>query len=382
MHRDEITPDDLRRIGGVKWSRYGDALGAFIAETDFGTAEPIKRAVHEAVDLGRSGYLAPGWIADLQQATCSFVERRYGRKVSPDNVVLAPDVLAGLVLMMKHFMRPNGRVVVPTPAYMPFMFLPQAHGHELVQVPMLHDDDGWHLDLETIDDVLREGDLFVHCNPHNPVGKVYTVDEMVALSEVVERNGARVFNDEIHAPLVYEGHKHVPYPTVSEAADRHSITSMSASKAWNIPGYKCAQLILNGDDLAKQESFAFDIGEPSTPGVFANIAAFNEGEEWVDDTVAYLARNERRLVELLPEELPQVRFTPNQGTYLAWLDCSALGIEKAGEFFHEHAGVVTTDGASCGEIGIGNVRFNYGAPLPVVEEMIRRMGAAVREHRG
>ncbi|NLE97224.1 MAG: aminotransferase class I/II-fold pyridoxal phosphate-dependent enzyme, partial [Propionibacterium sp.] len=356
--------------------------GAFVAEMDFGLAEPIKRALHRSIDLGQSGYLAPGWNAELQRATSEFVARRYGWEVEPANVLAAPDVLTGMVLTMKHHMAAEGRVVVPTPAYMPFMMLPQAHGHELVQVPMQRTSTSWELDFHAIDEVLREGDLFVLCNPHNPIGKVYTRDEMLTLSEIVERRGARVFNDEIHAPLVFPGSQHVPYPMVSEAAARHSLTSMSASKAWNLPGYKCAQLILNDEDLAGADAFMFELHGTATPGVFANIAAYEESEDWLAETIEYLAENQRLLHELLAEELPEVRCIPNEGTYLAWLDCTELGLDVApGEFFLEHAGVATTDGGACGDAGTGSVRLNFATPRPLLKRMVRQMGEAVGRHR-
>lgn len=376
---DHITAEELRRIGGVKWTSYGDALGAFVAEMDFGIADPIKDALHRAIDQGRSGYLANGWHEDLQRATSQFVLRRYGWDVPAANVLPAPDVLTGMMITMKHHMPAGGRVIVPTPAYMPFMMLPQAAGHELVQVPMLRSDDRWDMDLDAIEKELREGDLFVLCNPHNPIGKVYTREEMVALSEIVDRAGARVFNDEIHAPLSLPGSQHVPYPTVSAAAAKHSLTAMSASKAWNLPGYKCAQLILNDEDLEGADAFRFELHGTSTPGVFANVAAYDEGEEWLAGVLEYLEGNQRHLHQLLAEELPGAKCIPNEGTYLAWIDCTELGIEGSPcEFFLEHAGVAMTDGAACGDVGTRSVRFNFGTPRPLLTEMVRRMGAAVR----
>lgn len=376
---DHITLEELRRIGGLKWSRFEGALGAFVAEMDFGIAEPIKQALHRSIDDGRTGYLAKTWNEDLQRATAEFLLRRYGWEVPRANVLAAPDVLTAMMLTMKHHMPPGRRVIVPTPAYMPFMLLPQASGHELVQIPMLRTDGGWELDLEAIEGALREGDLFVFCNPHNPIGKVYGREEMLALSEIVERAGARVFNDEIHAPLVFSGSQHVPYPTVGEAAAGHSVTAMSASKAWNLPGYKCAQLILNDEDLEGAEKFMFELEGTATPGVFASVAAYDQGEEWLSGILEYLEENQRHLHELLAEELPGVRCIPNEGTYLAWIDCSELGIDGApSEFFLEHAGVATTDGAACGDVGVSGLRLNFGTPRPLLTQMVRRMGAAVR----
>ena len=379
MRFDDITADELVRVGGATWSRHGDALGAFVAEMDFGLADPIKRVLHKMVDDGVSGYISPTWIKSLQEATSDFVDRRYGWKVERKNVLSAPDVLSGLMITMAHHIKPGARVILPTPAYMPFMFLPGLAGHELVQVPMIRTETDWKLDFDAIEEAFGEGDLFVLCNPHNPIGKVYSREEMVRLSEIVDKHHGRVFNDEIHAPLTLNGAVHVPYPTVSEAAAAHSLTAMSASKAWNLAGYKCAQFILNDDDLAASHAYAFDIHGTATPGILSNIAAFNEGEPWLDDVLGYLENNQQRLVELVAEELPGAVFVPNQGTYLAWIDVEALQIEgKPSDFFLEKANVALTDGGACGDIGKHSVRLNFGTPRPVLEELLHRMGEAVR----
>lgn len=379
MKFDDITADELFRVGGSKWSRHGDAYGAFVAEMDFGLAEPIRQVLHASVDAGLSGYVSPVWDEQLKQATVDFVGRRYGWQLETKNVLSAPDVLTGMMITMRHHLKPGARVILPTPAYMPFMFLPQMTGHDLVQVPMIRTADNWELDFDAIDEAFAEGDMFVLCNPHNPIGKVYTRDEMVRLSEIVDKYQGRVFNDEIHAPLTLNGNVHVPYPTVSEAARAHSLTAMSASKAWNLAGYKCAQLILNDEDLKTADAFAFDLHGTATPGTLSNIAAFNDGEPWLDEVVGYLEGNQQLLIDLLAEELPGAIFVPNQGTYLAWIDVEALGIEgKPSDFFLENARVALTDGGACGDIGKHSVRLNFGTPAPVLEQLVRRMGEAVR----
>lgn len=376
MDFDQITTEDLFRIGGSKWSRMGDALGAFIAEMDFGLAEPIKARLHESIDLGQSGYLTPRWTQDLQTSTTDFLSGRYGWSVSPDQVHAIPDVLAGMVITMNRHISPDARVIVPTPAYMPFMTLPGAYGHELVQVPMIRAEGEWLVDFDALDAAFGEGDLLVLCNPHNPIGKVYTADELATISEIVERHHGRVFNDEIHAPLTLNGARHIPYPTVSDAAANHSITALSASKAWNLAGYKCAQLVIT-DGTTLQPT---DLHEPATPGVLANIAAYSDGEPWLAEVITYLEGNQRLIQEMLPTVLPGVEFIPNQGTYLAWLDCTALDLPTSpAKFFLDKANVAVTDGALCGEGGRGSVRLNFATPRPVLAEMLTRMGASAQE---
>ena len=375
------TVEQLRAIGSVKWSQHPDALGAFVAEMDFGTAPPVAAAMREVVDSGLVGYLPDRLDARLSSAFAGFARERYGWEVAPERVRPLADVMSGLVAAIEHFSAPGSAVILPTPAYMPFVFVPTMLGREVIQVPMAYDDGRAVYDLDAVDAAFAAGgDLLVVCNPHNPVGRVLEPDEMRALADVVERHGGRVFSDEIHAPLVYDGHRHVPYVTVSDAAARHAVTAVSASKAWNLPGTKCAQLVLSNDADAERWAEVGMLAEhgASNVGVAANIAAYESGGPWLADVLAYLDGSRHLLAELLAEHLPEVRYTPPEGTYLAWLDCRALGLgDHPAEFFHEHAGVALTDGPKCGDSGAGFVRHNLATPRAVLEQSVAQMAQAL-----
>ena len=292
------------------------------------------------------------------------------------------DVLAGLQAAIEHFSPAGSPVVLPTPAYMPFLRVPGALGRELLEVPMVERDGRMTYDLDGIAAAFAAGGrLLVHCNPHNPLGRVFTTGEQLALADVVERAGARVFSDEIHAPLIYPGAVHRPYASLSPVTARHTVTATSASKAWNLPGLKAAQLVLSDEhDAARWAEVGFLAGHgASTPGVLAAVAAYDHGEAWLDGVLEYLDGNRRLLAELLSDRLPQIRYTPPEGTYLAWLDCRALGIEgRIGDFFLERAGVALVDGPECGAPGAGHVRLNLATPRPVLTAVVTRMAAAVR----
>jgi cystathionine beta-lyase len=264
---------------------------------------------------------------------------------------------------------------------MPFLAVPGLLGRELIGVPMVERDGRTGYDLDGVAAAFDRGArLFVHVNPHNPSGRVFDADEQLALAEVVSAAGARVFADEIHAPLVYPGAVHRPYASLSPETARHTITATSTSKAWNVPGLKTAQLILSDADDAEhwaEVGFLFGHGA-STPGLLAAAAAYDEGEAWLDDVLGYLDGNRRLLGELLAERLPRIRYTPPEGTYLAWLDCRQLGLEgPAGAFFLERAGVALVDGPECGPPGAGHVRLNFATPRAVLTSMVERMAAAV-----
>jgi cystathionine beta-lyase len=202
---------------------------------------------------------------------------------------------------------------------------------------------------------------------------------MTAVAEVVERHGGRVFSDEIHAPLAFPGSRHVPYASLGDVPAGHAVTATSASKAWNLPGLKCAQLVLSNEaDAAVWARVGLHAEHgASTLGVVANTAAYTAGAGWLDDVLAYLDGNRRLLDELVATHLPGVRYTPPEGTYLAWLDCREIDLAEPGAFFLERAGVALTDGVLCGAAGRGFVRLNVATPRPVLEQAVEQMGAAL-----
>ena len=380
---DLITADELRRRGSLKWTRGGpEVIGAFVAEMDFGAAPAIEQALRDAIARADFGYLSEHAIGEMAQACADWQQDSYGWTVDPARIRPLPDVLKGLEAAISVFSRPGSPVILPTPAYMPFLTIPPWLSRDIIQVPMIASGGRLALDLDGIDAAFRAGGhLLVLCNPCNPVGRVYTRDELAAVAEVVDRNAGRVFADEIHAPLIYPGGTHIPYASVSARAAGHSLTATSASKGWNLPGLKCAQLILTNeaDVAAWTEQGIFLEHGASTPGVRATIAAYRGGRAWLEDVAGYLDGSRELLAGLLAELLPTVGYRPPEGTYLAWLDCRALGIHASpAEFFQAKAHVLLTDGAACGEAGAGHVRLNFATPRPILAEIVRRMADAVR----
>ena len=219
-------------------------------------------------------------------------------------------------------------------------------------------------------------------NPHNPLGRVFTAEELLALCAVVDRHGGRVFADEIHAPLIYPGHRHVPYASLSATAAGHTVTATSASKAWNLPGLACGQLILSADD--DRAALGGSRGSRCTGrrcSVWSRRARpTNRAARGSTACSAHLDGNRHTLAALLAEHLPEVRFVVPEGTYLAWLDLRALGLgDHPGEVLLERTGVALVDGPQCGAPGRGHARLNFATPRPVLELVVRRMADAVRE---
>jgi cystathionine beta-lyase len=378
----DTTAAMLRARGSVKWTTPGpDGFGAAVAEMDFGAAPAILDALAALSATANFGYLSPVLGRELVAACADFQQRRHGWAVDPELIHPVPDVIKALEIAITYYSKPGSPVILPTPAYMPFLSVPGQLGREIIQVRM-HEEAGFFtLDLDAIDAAFRAGGhLLIFCNPCNPLGRVYTEEEIAELTAVVDRHGGRVFADEVHAPLVYPGLRHIPYASTSDTAAAHTLTGTSASKGWNLPGLKCAQVILSS--AADQERWA-ELGHiawrgASSPGVAANIAAYRHGEAWLDEVLAFLDENRRLLADLLARHLPQVRYRPPDGTYLAWLDCTALNLDGSpGALLTEQAQITVVDGPAFGQGGPGSFRFNFATPQPLLAEMIERAAAVL-----
>jgi cystathionine beta-lyase len=237
-------------------------------------------------------------------------------------------------------------------------------------------------DLDAIEAALGAGaGTVILCHPHNPLGRVFTREELAAFAEVVERHDARVVVDALHAPLVYPGTTYVPYAAVSDAAARHSITLVSASKGWNLPGLKCAQAVLtNQEDAGLWDRTSFlRTGGASILGILANRVAYEQADGWRRAAVSYLDGNRLLLAELLAELLPGVRYTAPEATYLAWLDCRALGLDDPAGFFLQRAQVALSDGIHFGAVGRGYVRLNFATSRAILTRIVRRLAGALED---
>ncbi|MGO1919798.1 MAG: MalY/PatB family protein [Microbacterium sp.] len=377
---DEITETDLRAAGSVKWTMFPDTIGAFVAEMDFGLAPAITEAISGSLEAGLTGYLPQHLATALQEETARRYTEHHGWHLTGDQVRLVPDVIAAFEFAIETFTAPGAAIIVPTPAYMPFLSVPPRLGRRVIEVPSIQSGGRWAMDLDAVAAAFADGaELLVLCNPHNPLGTVATRDELARITETVADAGGRVFSDEIHAPLVYAPATHIPYASVSPAAAAHTVTAASASKAWNLAGLKCAQIIFsNAESLERWEADDGWIGHgTSTTGAVANLAAYTSGGAWLDEVTAYLDENRRLLAELVAE-LPGVHVSMPEGTYIALLDFRETGLTgDLGEWFREHAGVAMTDGAACGEAAIGFTRFVFATPRPVLREAVERIGRAL-----
>lgn len=375
----DLTDAQLRARGGIKWT-LPDAgvLAAWVAEADVAIAPVITAALHEAVDRGDVGYPPVDADTGLPEVVSAYARTQWGWAPDPADVVLVGDVMAGVRLALEVLCAP-GAVVVPTPTYPPFLDVVPLAGRELVSVPLDPDAAVATIDLDRVDAALSAGaSTVLLCNPHNPWGRAFTRAELEGLRDVVLRHGARVVSDEIHAPLVLPGATHVPYATLPGTAE-HVTTVLSASKAWNVPGLKCAQLVAGTpQDTAVLRGLPHVANHGvSTLGVAANLAAYRDGGPWLDAFRARLAGNRDRFAHLVAEHLPLARHRALEATYLAWLDVRAYGLADPAGRCLERGRVMVNDGRDFGAGGAGHLRVNLATSPERLERVVRQLAAGL-----
>ncbi len=375
---DAVDPKLLRRRRSSKWATYpADVLPAWVAELDVMLAEPIRRALRQAVELGDTGYALPG---ALPEAFAGFAADRWQWVIDPADVVVAPDVMTAIEDLLRVATAPGEGVILNPPVYPPFFVRLAELGRRAVEVPLLRSGQGWDLDLEGLAVAFAAGHrVLLLCSPHNPLGRVWPVETLRAVAELAERHGALVVADEIHGPLTLPGTTHTPYTSLGAAAAGHGIVVTSASKAWNLAGLKCAVAVAGGDrgrELLRRLPDQY-VDRASLLGVYAGVAAYTQGREWLDALLAHLDRNRRLAGELLAEWLPQVGYLPPEASYLAWLDCRRLGFgdDPAAEFLRRGR-VALTSGPEFGRPGAGFARLNLGTSRCLLTEAIGRMATA------
>ncbi|WP_344257775.1 MalY/PatB family protein [Streptomyces sodiiphilus] len=369
---------ELRRRTSVKWRTYPeDVLPMWVAEMDVLPAPPVRRALHEAVDLGDTGYPAGTGYA---RALDAFTRERWAWEVVPEHTAVVPDVMLGMVEVLKLVTGPGDAVVISPPLYPPIRQFVGHLGRRVLHAPL---DSAGRLDPEAIEEAFRDavaGDrpaAYVLCSPHNPTGTVHTAEELATVARLASRYGVRVVSDEIHAPLVLPGAVHLPYLSLPGTED--AFVLISASKAWNLAGLKAALVVAGPTAVADLARMPEEVSHgPSHLGVIAHTAAFLDGGPWLDDLRAALSQNRTLLSSLLATHLPEVRMRQVEGGYLAWLDCRDLGLgDNPAKTFLHRGRVALNPGHTFGPGGAGRVRFNFAASPDLVTEAVRRMAAAV-----
>jgi len=380
---DSVRPELRRPSRGEKWTQYPeDVLPLWVADMDFPVAEPIRRVLRFAVDRSDLGYPIHPAPTDVPEITAAHMHERFGWQPDPRSVEILSDVVQGMYIAVQQFSEPGDGVVVQTPIYPPFLGCVRTLKRRLIENPLTSGPSGPSVDAEAlraaVDDRTR---VLLLCNPHNPTGRAFRREELEPIAKLALERDLVVVSDEIHADLVYSGHRHVPFASLSPEVEARTITLTAASKAFNVAGLRCAVAIFGSGALKRRfnQLPRHVRGGVSLLGIEALRAAWCHGRPWLDQVLAYLERNRDRVTAFARDELPGARLHPPEATYLAWLDCRAMSLEPSPyEFFLQHARVALSDGPSFGTPGQGFVRINFATSRAILDEALERMAAALR----
>jgi cysteine-S-conjugate beta-lyase len=390
----ELSLPQLRERTSMKWRAHpADVLPLWVAEMDVPLAPPIAAALTDAIARGDTGY--PMGTA-YAEAVRDFAADRWGwRDLAVERTAVVPDVMMGIVEILRLLTEPGDPVVVCAPVYPPFFAFVTHAGRRVLQAPLGPDG---RTDIDALGEAFAQAraesarPVFLMSNPHNPTGAVHTRAELEAIAALAARHGVRVISDEIHAPLTLGTTRFTPYLSVDGSGDAFAL--LSASKAWNLAGLKAALAVAGPDAAADLARLPEEVGHgPSHLGVIAHVAAFRDGGAWLDLLLAGLTENRALLERLLAEHLPALGYTRPEGTYLAWLDCTRLRLDAepapdgpgivtdmAGpaRYFLDHARVALSSGHVFGAGGAGHVRLNFATHPDILTAAITRMAHALK----
>ncbi len=386
MHIDHTSLAHLRQRTSAKWRAYPeDVIPAWVAEMDFALAEPIAAALHAAVDRSDTGYR---WADEIPGALAEFAQAEWGWQVPIDNVIVLADVMSSIAQSLVHLTDPGSAVVINPPVYPPFFStVEKVCSRTVREVPLTRigapGEERYRLDLDALERAFVDPAVqaYVLCSPHNPTGTVHTPDELGRVAELAAAHGVLVISDEIHAPLTLAGATHTPFLKVAnDVNDLRAVAAVSASKTWNIPGLKCAQLVAGDVVLdALRDGIpieaTYGVGHF---GVLGTLAAYRDGAPWRGEMLATLEDRRRFLFDSL-EAMDGVRMTWPEASYLAWVHFDGLGEDPALEIL-DQAKIALNSGPAFGSPGAAHARINYATTREILESVIAGIGSVVVGH--
>lgn len=371
---------DRTATDSFKWTKYGPGiLPMWVADMDFVSAEPIVEALHRRADHRIFGYTAP--MPELRGVIAERLHRLYAWKVAEDEIVFVPGVVPGLSLAFLVCTEPGEGVLAQPPVYFHFVDDPVCRGRVLAEAPLVQQGTTYGIDFEAFERAITPATkIFLLCNPHNPVGRAFSRAELEHLAQICLKHDIVICSDEIHCDLVYPGCRHIPIAALGPEVAMRTITLMAPSKTFNIAGLGCGFAVIK--DRALRARWV-EAAQGLVPGVnlmgyTAALAAYQDGQEWLDQVLTYLQANRDFLGAFVRERMPGLQLSTIEATYLAWLDCRNSGISgNPFEFFLKKARVALNDGAEFGKGGKGFVRLNFACPRKTLVEALERMENAL-----
>lgn len=372
-----IQSPDRRHSDSIKWALFGDeVLPLWVADMDFTSPPEVISALQERVAHGVFGYACePNQLKEIISAR---MEAFYKWHITPDDIILLPGVVAAFNLVCQAVAQPGESILMQPPVYPPFFKAPTYAGARAIYNPIHKDEHGeFRVDLNAFRDALEEDTrLFMLCNPHNPLGRVFSREELQGMAEICLRHEMVICSDEIHSDLVYGGYQHTPIAALDAEIAARTVTLIAPSKTYNIAGLECSALICTNPELRTRIQHARRglLGGINLLGAAAGEAAYRHGDAWLHEVLQILEGNRDYLMAYLAENIPQIKMAKPEATYLAWLDCRDLNLPVSpAKNFLEHARVGLNDGEDFGEQGKGFVRLNFGCSRATLSEALDRM---------
>ena len=381
------APVDRHGTNCEKWDMLGkyygrdDLIAMWVADMDFRTVPQVREALVKRAEHAIYGYTDDS--AAEREAEVGWLERRHGLKVEPDWIQYSPGVVDSLFFCVEALTQPEDAVLVQPPVYGPFYQAVNLYGRRLVESPLIHEVAGWRMDFDDLEKKFSRGvRMMLLCSPHNPVGRVWTRDELSRLVDLAVRYGVLIISDEIHADFTFDGHRQTRILAL-EGADRCSVMLTSATKSFNLAGLRQSSIIAPDARLRKALSDVLIKAHATSANIFGSIAqttAYRCGDEWMDAVVEYVRENRDYTVGYLRERLPEIGCAPQEGTYLMWLDFSGLGLshEAVLDLLVNRARVALNSGLFFGEKGRGWFRMNLATPRANVERTLENISKAIR----
>ncbi len=381
LTKEQIKVIDRRGTDCIKWGLYEkDVLPLWVADTDFSVPDAVVQALHQRVEHAVFGYPFPP--PQLAEAVVKRMQERYGWKIEPKDMLFIPGVVPGFNLVCQSVVKPGESLLIQTPVYPPILGAAANASARSIHAPLVRQGDGsYEVDFEALEAAIEsDSRCLLLCNPHNPVGKVFSRSELERLAEICLRHKMVICSDEIHSDLVFSGSRHIPIAAISPEIARSTVTLIAPSKTFNIAGLECAALICTDPELLKRIDQARRglLGWVNVMGLTAALAAYQDGADWLAEMMHILEGNRDFLADFLKTRLPQIKMRQPDATYLAWLDCRELALnEEAYQFFLNKARVALNRGEDFGEGGEGFVRLNFGCSREVLTQALTRMESAI-----
>ncbi|MEZ3578083.1 MAG: pyridoxal phosphate-dependent aminotransferase [Muribaculaceae bacterium] len=374
---------ERRGTGSYKWDSVPGLLPLWVADMDFATAPVIIDALHRRVDMGAFGYTLVG--EDYYRAVADWFGRRHGWAIERDSIMYTSGVVPALSAIIKALTAPGDKVIVQTPVYNCFFSSIRNNGCEILANPLRYTSDSYEMDFDDLAAKVADpaAKVLLLCNPGNPVGRVWTRDELTTLAGLCHDNGVVVVSDEIHCELVYPGYRYTPYGTLPREFVEQSVTCVSPSKAFNTAGLQIASIITPNADFRRRIDRAININEVCDVnpfGIVGTIAAYNEGEEWLEQLIAYLKGNYDMMADFCRSRMPQLPICRLEGTYLVWMNVAALGMtgEELGKRLIDEQSLWLNAGEMYGDDHF--IRWNIACPRTRLAEALGRFEKFVKKH--